>query len=253
MVDQMTHDGSGFSGYAAWDLPDVSRVTPPSARWQSSGRVVGRGIFRRGFQTHVHGVEHVPASGPVILASNHMGYVDGPLLFSVAPRPVHALVKREMFEGRVGSLLSRMGQISINRDDVDPAAVKTCLRVLADDGVVVIYPEGNRGLGDVAQTKPGAAYLALVSAAPIVPVACLGTRDDGAGVSSLPKRGSRLDAVFGPPVSFTDTPVPWPRRRARVAEVQAEIQQLLAAHVREACDMTGQRFPSLPQTSEGTP
>lgn len=213
------------------------------------GRAVGRGLFRSGFESRVHGADRVPRSGPVILASNHMGYIDGPLLFTVSPRPVHALVKREMFDGRTGSLLSRMGQISVDRYDVDPAAVKMCLRVLADHGVVAIYPEGNRGLGDVAQTKPGAAYLALVSGAPVVPVACLGTRDDGAGTSSLPKRGSRLDTVFGEPVSFTDAPVPWPRTQARVAEVQAAIHRMLAAHVREACDLTGQRFPSLPQTS----
>jgi 1-acyl-sn-glycerol-3-phosphate acyltransferase len=212
-------------------------------------RALGRGLFRSGFDVRVHGSERVPSAGPVILASNHMGYVDGPLLFTVSPRPVHALVKREMFEGRMGSFLARAGQISVDRYEVDPAAVKACLRVLSDSKVVAIYPEGNRGLGDVARTKPGAAYLALVSGAPVVPVACLGTRDDGAGVSSLPKRGARLDAVFGEPVRFTDRPVPWPRRQAHVAEVQAEIHRLLAAHVRAACDLTGQRFPSLPQTS----
>jgi 1-acyl-sn-glycerol-3-phosphate acyltransferase len=206
-------------------------------------------MFRTRFESHVHGVEHVPRTGPVILASNHMGYLDGPLLFSVTPRSVHALVKREMFHGHTGRLLSRLGQIAIDRDFVDPAAVKVCLRVLADGGVVAIYPEGNRGLGDVAQTKPGAAYLALVSAAPVVPVACLGTRDDGAGTSALPKRGARVDTVFGEPLRFATAPVPWPRTQARVREVQAEIQRILAAHVREACELTGQRFPSLPQTS----
>jgi 1-acyl-sn-glycerol-3-phosphate acyltransferase len=234
---------------ASTRLPDVHRVPAPPRRWMPAGRALGRGIFRAGFDSHVHGAEHVPRSGAVILASNHMGYLDGPLLFSVAPRNVHALVKREMFSGRTGQLLERLGQIAIDREFVDPAAVKMCLRVLSDGGVVAIYPEGNRGLGDVAQTKPGAAYLALVSAAPVVPVACLGTRDDGAGTSSLPKRGSRVDTVFGRPVHFASAPVPWPRTQSLVADVQAEIQRILAAHVRDACDLTGQRFPSLPQTS----
>jgi 1-acyl-sn-glycerol-3-phosphate acyltransferase len=233
---------------AATRLPDLSHVTPPPRRWMPAGRTVGRGMLRARFESHVHGLENLPRSGPVILASNHMGYLDGPLLFSVTPRPVHALVKREMFYGRTGRLLTRLGQIAVDRDYVDPGAVKVCLRVLADGGVVAIYPEGNRGLGDVAQTKPGAAYLALVSAAPVVPVACLGTRDDGAGMSSMPKRGARVDTVFGEPLRFTSTPVPWPRTQTRVGQVQAEIQRILAAHVREACDLTGQRFPSLPQT-----
>ncbi len=228
------------------DLHDVGHIEPMARHWLPMGRGLGRAILRM-FDVHVTGAEHVPSSGPVILASNHMGYADGPLLFTVAPRPVHALVKREMFDGRTGRLLRQMGQIPVYREAMDPLAVKRCLRMLADDAVIAIYPEGNRGLGDVAQTKPGAAYLALVTGAPVVPVASLGTRDDGAGTSSLPKRGARLDAVFGAPVRYS--PIPWPRTRQRVAEVQAEIQELLATHVRLACDMTGQRFPSLPQTS----
>jgi 1-acyl-sn-glycerol-3-phosphate acyltransferase len=229
-------------------LPDVSQVPHPPRHWIGVGQAFGRRLFGSRFRVHVHGAENVPETGPVILASNHMGYIDGPLLFTASPRPLHALVKIEMFTGRVGVLLAKMGSIPVYRAGADPAAVKSCLRVLSEDGAVAIYPEGNRGLGDVAQTKPGAAYLALVSAAPVVPVACLGTRDDGAGTSSLPRRGARLDAVFGEPLRFTAEPIPWPRRRAQVAEVQAEIQRRLAAHVRDACEMTGQRFPSLPQT-----
>jgi 1-acyl-sn-glycerol-3-phosphate acyltransferase len=120
--------------------------------------------------------------------------------------------------------------------------------VLADGGGLAIYPEGSRGLGDVVETKPGAAYLALVSGAPVVPVACLGTRDDGAGTSSMPKRGSRVDTVFGPSMQFD--PIPWPRTKHAVAAVQAEIQQVLAEHVKAACDLTGQTFPALPQTEQ---
>lgn len=202
-----------------------------------------RALLRR-YRIVITGADSVPRTEPVILASNHVGYVDGPLLLAVAPRPAHALVKSTMFVGRLGQVLTRTGQISVNRRTCDPRAVKTCLRVLDAGGVVAIYPEGVRGVGDVRRTKPGAAYLALVTGAPVVPVACLGTREAGASTKAMPARGSRLDVVFGRPLQFAA--VGWPRTKARVAVVQAEIQAALAAHVQAACASTGHTLPALP-------
>jgi len=145
--------------------------------------------------------------------------------------------------------LVKNGQIAIDRRTVDIRAVKQCLAVLASGGVVGIYPEGARGRGDVARTRGGAAYLALVSGAPVVPVACLGTRPDGAATSAMPGRGVRLDTVFGAPLMFEQQP--WPRTKARVGAVQAEIQAALATHVQAACDLTGQRLPSMPAADAG--
>lgn len=228
-------------------LPDLTDVKAPPAHWMWAGRLLARSILRAGYDNRVHGVELVPRRGPVILASNHIGYVDGPLLVGVAPRPVHALVKQTMFVGRLGYVLTQLGQIPIDRVRVDPLAIKTALRVLADGGVVAIYPEGIRGLGDVSCTKGGAAYLALVTGAPVVPVACLGTREPGALTETKPRRGARLDTVFGTPLRFR--PTPWPRTKPHVAAVQAEIQAALAAHVRAACELTGQSLPAMPTTS----
>ncbi len=226
------------------DLPDLSYVAAPPTRWQGAGRAAIRSMVRSRFDFRSHGEENVPRRGPVILASNHMGYIDGPLLVGFAPRPVHALVKSSMFKGRLGVAMRRMGQIPVDRRVVDPLAVKRCLAVLAAGRVVAIYPEGERGRGDVTRTKGGAAYLALVSGAPVVPVACLGTRTDGAVIASVPVSGSRLDTVFGEPIRFDA--VPWPRTKGQVAEVQAEIQRTLAAHVETACYLTGHSLPAMP-------
>lgn len=89
-----------------------------------------------------------------------------------------------------------------------------------------------QGCGDVFQTRGGAAYLALISETPVVPVAYLGTRPAGAPTSSMPGRGARLDTVFGAPLKFEQ---PWAPTKARVRAVQAEIQAALAAHVQAAC------------------
>lgn len=60
------------------DLPDLSGVIPPPTRWQWAGPAFMRSTVRSRFDYHGHGEDNLPRSGPVILASNHMGYLDGP-------------------------------------------------------------------------------------------------------------------------------------------------------------------------------
>lgn len=226
-----------------WDLPRHDDTAAPPRHLVWLAMFVGRRLIAP-YDTHVEGLEHIPAEGPVLLASNHMGYLDGPMLLGSSRRPVHALVKESMFVGPVGYGLLKVGQIRVDRYQVDPEAVKKCLAVLRHGDVVAIYPEGARGRGDVAQTRGGAAYLALATGAPVVPVACLGTRLDGAGPESKPPKGSRLDLVVGPPMRFDATP--WPRTKQAVATTQIQIQQALADHVKQACEATGQTLPEPP-------
>ncbi|MDQ4084536.1 MAG: 1-acyl-sn-glycerol-3-phosphate acyltransferase, partial [Actinomycetota bacterium] len=167
-------------------------------------------------------------------------------LTASAPRPVHALVKREMFQGMGGPLFRGLGQIAIERIGVDPFPVKQSVRVLRDGGVVAIYPEGTRGRGDVAHSRLGAAYLAMVTGAPVVPVAHLGTRTDGESVHAVPARGSRLDVVFGTPLRGPRPPVPWPRRQADVEGLAEELRVALARHVQYAVLLTGRQLPGEP-------
>jgi 1-acyl-sn-glycerol-3-phosphate acyltransferase len=222
------------------DLPILDEVPTPPARYIWFGRFLVRRLLAR-YDVHVHGMHLIPSTGPVILASNHIGYLDGPMLFGTADRKVHAMVKESMFSGAMGFGLTMMGQIRVDRFRHDPLAVKKALRVLGSGGALSIYPEGARGRGDVGRTKGGAAYLALVTGAPVVPVACLGTRLTGASLETKPPNGTRLDLVIGEGMRFD--PVPWPRTKQRVGEVQSIIQQALAAHVVEACALTGQTLP----------
>ncbi|HZC25875.1 MAG TPA: lysophospholipid acyltransferase family protein, partial [Actinopolymorphaceae bacterium] len=124
-------------------------------------RPLAGGAVRTFWSVRVHDRHHVPAGGPVILASNHAGVLDGPIVCGVVRRPVHALVKQEMFRGAVGGALRRLGQIPVDRFAVDVAAVKACLAVLDRGDALAIYPEGRRGAADFATMKPGVAYLAL--------------------------------------------------------------------------------------------
>ena len=212
-------------------------------------RPLGALALRRRYRVRQHNAEFVPRSGPVLLASNHVGYMDGPLLVTLCPRPVHAMVKREMYVGRLGMGLTLAGQIPITRRHVDPRAVKIALRALRDEKVVAIYPEGTRGPGDGQFVKRGLAYLALCTGAPIVPVAVLGTRDPGKGIEWVPPAGQRMEVVYGEPV--VTGMQPWPRRRDTVGELTAELQKMLIEHIAEAVRLTGIRLPGRAPNQEG--
>lgn len=221
--------------------PQSTGVRHPARVALHGGRPTARWLIRRWYDVRVHHPERFPASGPVIVSSNHIGFVDGPLLGIFAPRPVHALTKQEMFHGALGGFLRVAGQISVDRFRPDPRAVRACLRVLRSGGVVGVFPEGTRGNGELDRFHRGAAYLALVTGAPIVPVTIVGSREPGGHTGSLPPRRSRIDLVLGSPVHIDA--VPWPRNKNHVAECSLELRDLMLAELRTALDETGRRLP----------
>ena len=232
-----------------WDIPRTHHAVHPPHRVIRALRPLGRAAFRRRYEIHVHGEEHIPRTGPCVISSNHLGLLDGPLLAAFAPRPVHALTKKEMFEGRTGFALRALGQIPLSRYDVDPAAIKDCLKVLRDGGVVGIYPEGTRGDGELRHFHTGVAYLGLATGAPIVPLVMFGTREPGGHMDSVPPKGARFDFVYGPPVYLEQQP--WPRTQSEVRRTASELRNRFARHVVEAKVLTGRELPGpLPQITE---
>jgi 1-acyl-sn-glycerol-3-phosphate acyltransferase len=224
--------------------PALTRVAavPAPPTWILHGlRPLTRLIVTTRYDVRVTGTEHVPADGPVIIAANHVGWLDGPLLAVVGPRPVHALTKIEMFDGPLGRFLLGAGQIPLDRSASDTRAVRTCTRVLADGGCVGIFPEGERGAGDLTRFRNGAAYLALVTGAPIVPVIFLGTRLPGGSAGSLPPRGAGIDVVHGAP--FSVPAQAWPRTRAHVAAVSAGLHDHMRGSLEAALAATGRELP----------
>ncbi len=197
-------------------------------------RPVAARLMRRRWTISVHGADLVPTTGGVILAANHVGIVDGPMLATYAPRPVHALTKREMFDGRVGGLLRATGQIPLDRWSADPAAIRSSLRVIRDGGAVGIFPEGTRSSGGLDRFHHGAAYLALVTGAPVVPVTLLGTR--GSVTSALPERGRTIDIVFGR--AWHTTQQPWPRTREHVSATSVLLRGHMLSEQARALSLT---------------
>ena len=189
------------------ELPSTEGVRAPRTRLLSAGRPVAQALLRAWYEMEIHGAERVPATGPLVMAANHVGWLDGPLLAICSPRPVHALTKLEMFEGPMGSFLLRAGQIPLDRWHVDVRAIRIALKSLREDHAIGVFPEGARGPGDMSSPRAGAGYLALVSGAPVVPVSFLGTRMPGGTDGSIPPRGSRIAMTFGEPVQLGQSPV----------------------------------------------
>lgn len=211
---------------------------------RTSGAATGRnvaGLLTRMWRLRVTGAHHVPVAGPVILAANHTAFLDGVLLAAASPRPVHMLAASELFVPPFERLLRATSQIRFEHDVPDRSALQQALAVLAEDGVVGIFPEAHRGPGDGQHVRHEAAYLAARSGAPVVPVAILGARPAGAGKDALPRLRSPLDVVLGEPVDIRVDGDP--RRRAVLARSGERLRQVLSDHVQLAIRRTGQELP----------
>ena len=223
----------------AADLP-ASSADHPRTRVLGALRPVAVRVMGRRWPITVHHPELVPATGGVILAANHIGLLDGPLLATYAPRPVHALTKQEMFDGRLGGFLRATGQIPLDRFATDLGAIRTALRVVRDGGVLGIFPEGTRGAGDFRRFHHGAAYLALVTGAPVVPVTLIGTRAPGSA-RSIPEVGEPIDIVFGR--AWRTTQEAWPRTREHVAATSVLLRGHLLSELDSALSQTRRSLP----------
>lgn len=223
------------------ELPSTIGVRAPRTRLLRAGRPVAQRLIGQRWNLELHGSDRVPSSGPVVMAANHVGWIDGPLLAICSPRPVHALTKKEMFSHGLGAFLDASGQIPLDRFNVDVRAIRIAVRALREGRAVGVFPEGTRGAGDMTSPRGGAAYLALVTGAPVVPVSFLGTRMPGGSDGSIPPRGSRFAMTFGEPVRLERRA--WPRTQQQVDEAAKVVTAAILQTIREAEQETGMTLP----------
>jgi 1-acyl-sn-glycerol-3-phosphate acyltransferase len=163
------------------------------------------------FRPQVTGAEHVPASGPAILASNHLSYADWLFMPLTLPRRVTFVAKAEYFNtpGIKGwfqkKFFSGSGQVPIDRSGATAAegALSAAKRILDDGDLFGIYPEGTRSHdGKLYRGKTGVARLALECKVPVIPVAVVGT-DVVAPPGKTFGRVTRPIVRFGKPLDFS--------------------------------------------------
>ncbi len=159
----------------------------------------------------VTGLEYVPASGAVILASNHLAVADSFYLPLVVSRRITFLAKSEYFTGTgIKGRLTRWfytvaGQVPIDRTDADSAAsaLTTAQRILGEGKLLGMYPEGTRSPdGRLYKGKTGLARLALETGVPVIPVAMIGTDVVNPPGSKMWRFG-RVEVRFGEPMDFS--------------------------------------------------
>ena len=232
------------NGYAA------PIVELPSELGAANGRNIVGLVFRRMYRLTRIGAANVPLQGRLIIAANHLGFLDGPLLFAAAPRPIHVMAKREVFVPPIDRLLTGVGQIPLDYESADRNAVAKALAVLSDGRALGIFPEAHRGKGDLAGIRHGVAYLHTRSNAPIVPAAIFGTRSTGMSKDGIPPLRSRMFVVFGVP--FSIPALGDIDKRSTLAAVGESIRQRLADHLCAAIARTGGSLPADDVSPEAT-
>jgi 1-acyl-sn-glycerol-3-phosphate acyltransferase len=163
------------------------------------------------FRPWVIGLQHVPKQGPVILASNHLSFIDSIFLPLVVDRPVVFLAKSEYFTGKglkgwaTRLFFQAANQLPIDRSGgkASEASLNTGLRVLGEGRILGIYPEGTRSPdGRLYRGRTGVARMVLEAGVPVVPVAMIGTAEVMPIGTRVPKV-RRVGIVFGEALDFS--------------------------------------------------
>lgn len=190
------------------------------------------------WRPRIEGLEHLPAKGPVILASNHLSFIDSLLIPMIAPRRVAFLAKAEYWttpgvRGRfMKGFFTGIGAVPVRRGNARAAqeALDTALEVVVSGVAFGIYPEGTRSLdGRLYRARVGVGWLALKSGAPVVPVGVIGTNEVMPVGSKVP-RFKRITVRFGEPLVASEVAFSGPATaenpRARRAVADAVVEAI---------------------------
>jgi 1-acyl-sn-glycerol-3-phosphate acyltransferase len=187
------------------------------------------------------GLENIPASGPAILASNHLSIVDSVYLPLMLSRPVVFPAKAEYFsaKGPIGRLwaayLRSTHQLAINRDDTRSATatLEAAAEILRAGDLFGFYPEGTRSPdGRLYRGRSGLGWLVLNSGAPVIPVAMSGTNKMLPLGKPVP-RPAKIEIKIGKPMEFGHVAGNPPARARRI--IADEVMHAIA-------DLSGQEY-----------
>ena len=160
------------------------------------------GISRLLWRIRVVGLEHVPQSGGFVLAPSHRSMMDIPFVTIVTHRRIRFMGKASLFGVPVlGAIFRALGGFPVARDGTDRKAVRESMALLDAGEVLCVYPEGTRQHGPKIQPlQPGAAYFALRSGVPIVPVGIAGAEEIMRVKKDPIPRFGRVTIVIGAPL-----------------------------------------------------
>jgi 1-acyl-sn-glycerol-3-phosphate acyltransferase len=204
-------------------------------------RVVAGPLLHAFGRPRATGLENVPASGPALLASNHLSIVDSIYLPLMLSRPVVFPAKAEYFsaKGPLGrawaAYLRSTNQLVMDRDDTKSATatLEAAAEILRRGDLFGFYPEGTRSPdGRLYRGRSGLGWLVLNSGAPVIPVAMIGTRKMLPPGSPVP-RPAKIEVKIGKPMEFGHLAGDPPARARRI--IAEEVMHAIA-------DLSGQEY-----------
>jgi 1-acyl-sn-glycerol-3-phosphate acyltransferase len=197
------------------------------------------------WKVRVAGVEHVPATGGGVVATNHIGYLDfvfaGYGVRKQGRRRLRFVAKREVFDHRIsGPLMRAMGHIAVDRGGDTMRALREVSAALDGGDLVGMFPEGTISRSFVPLPgRPGAVRMAMGSGVPLIPGAVWGTqRIFTKGRKPRPAPGITVSVLFGPPIAYTPDEDPM------------EVHQRLMAAIGDLVDRLQREYPDVPSGPE---
>ncbi|WP_416149694.1 lysophospholipid acyltransferase family protein [Salipaludibacillus sp. HK11] len=192
------------------------------SRTYSFGQFICRTYFRLFYRVKLIGRENIPSDGGVLLCSNHIHILDPPLVGAFLKRQTKFMAKAELFEAPIlKTILPKVGAFPIRRGMSDRQALRAGLKLLKEQEVVGVFPEGTRSqTGELSKGLAGVGFFALRSNAYIVPCALI----------SSYKLFSQLKVVYGPPIDMSVVRDNKASPEEATEEIMMGIQRLLDEH-----------------------
>ncbi|AOM82789.1 1-acyl-sn-glycerol-3-phosphate acyltransferase [Salisediminibacterium beveridgei] len=186
------------------------------------GQAVCRMFFRLFYRVKIQGKQNIPEEQGVLLCSNHIHFLDPPLVGSFLKRETRFMAKAELFEAPIlKSLIPKFGAFPINRGKSDRKAMRTGLKLLKEGEIVGVFPEGTRSkTGELKKGLSGVGFFALRSDAAVVPCAVIGPY----------RLFKTIHIIYGEPLNMDQLREEKASPEATTEAIMRGIQDLIDAH-----------------------
>lgn len=149
------------------------------------------------------GKENIPGTGGVLVAANHISYLDPPLLGAIMPRIATFMARKGLFEMPVIRFMIKGSAIPVNRERPSPSTIKEIIKRLRNGSLIVMFPEGRRSeTGELMEGKRGVGMIVSHSNVPVVPTLIIGS-DRVLPVNAKWLKRAKIVVVFGKPLYYT--------------------------------------------------
>jgi 1-acyl-sn-glycerol-3-phosphate acyltransferase len=192
-------------------------------------QLMARAALRTFYCLKARGREHIPRSGPVIIASNHLSYLDPPIIGVVLPRHFRFVATEELFNvGLLATIMRIFQTIAIKRGAPDRRAYHQIVAALRRGEAIILFAEGTRSFdGQLQPFEPGTARMALLEGIPVVPTTITGSFEAWPRTKHFPTIGKKISVKFHRPIFVQKV-----TNRAQIRELTVKLCNEIAAPMR---------------------